>query len=66
MDWIQNWKGAHQDCISSPCLFNLYAENIMLNAGLNEAQAGIKIAGENINNLRYEDHTTVWQKVKKN
>ena len=66
MDWIQNGKGTHQDCISSPCLFKLYAEYIMLNAGLNEAQAGIKIAGKNINNLRYADHTTLWQKVKRN
>ena len=65
MDCIQNGKGAHQDCISSPCLFNLYAEYIMLNAGLNEAQAGIKIAGKNIDNLRYADHT-LWQKVKRN
>ena len=50
----------------SPCLFNLYAEYIMRNAGLKEAQAGIKIAGRNINNLRYADDTTVWQKAKKN
>ena len=55
-------------CISllSPCLFNLYAEYIMRNAGLEEAQAGIKIAGRNINNLRYADDTTVMQKVKRN
>ena len=52
--------------ILSPCLFNLYAEYIMRNAGLDEAQAGIKIAGRNINNLRYADDTTQWQKVKKN
>ena len=51
-DWFQIGKGVHQDCILSPCLFNLYAEYIMRNAGLDEAQAGIKIAGRNINNLR--------------
>ena len=50
----------------SPCLFNLYAEYIVRNAGLDEAQAGIKIARRNINHLRYEDGTTLWQKVKKN
>ena len=50
-------RGVHQDCILSPCLFNLYAEYIMRNAGLEEAQAGIKIAGRNINNLKYADHT---------
>ena len=50
----------------SPCLFNLYAEYIMRNAGLEEAQAGIKIAGRNLNNLRYADDTTLWQKVKRN
>ena len=59
-------KGAHQGCILSLCLFNLYAEYIMRNAGLEEAQAGIKIARKNINNLRYADDTTLWQKVKKN
>ena len=59
-------KGVHQDCILSPCLFNLYAEYIMQNARLDEAQAGIKIAGRNINNLRYADDTTLWQKVKNN
>ena len=53
MDWFQIGKGAHQGCILSPCLFNLYAEYIMQNAGLDEAQAGIKISGRNINNLRY-------------
>ena len=58
-DWFQIGKGVHQDCILSPCLFNLYAEYIMRNAGLNEAQAGIKIAGRNINNLRYADDTTL-------
>ena len=52
-------QGVHQGCILSPCLFNLYAEYIMSNAGLDEAQAGIKIAGRNINNLRYADDTTL-------
>ena len=52
-------KGIHQGCILSPCLFNLYAEHIMRNAGLDEAQAGIRIAGRNINNLRYADDTTL-------
>ena len=52
-------KEIHQGCILSPCLFNLYAEYIMRNAGLDEAQAGIKIAGRNINNLRYADNTTL-------
>ena len=56
-DWFQIGKGVHQGCILSPCLFNLYAEYIMKNAGLEEAQAGIKIAGRNINNLRYADDT---------
>ena len=59
-------KGVHQSCIFSPCLFNLYVECIMQNAGLDEAQAGIKIARRNINNLRYADDTTLWQKAKKN
>ena len=58
-DWFQIGKGIHQGCIPSPCLFNLYAEYIMRNAGLEEAQAGIKIAGRNINNLRYADDTTL-------
>ena len=58
-DWLQIRKGVCQVCILSPCLFNLYAENIMRNAGLDEAQAGIKIAGRNINNLRYADDTTL-------
>ena len=58
-DWFQIVKGVHQGCILSPCLFNLYAENIMRNAGLYEAQARIKIAGRNINNLRYADDTTL-------
>ena len=56
---FQTGKGVRQGCILSPCLFNLYAEYIMTNAGLNEAQAGIKIAGRNINNLRYADDTTL-------
>ena len=59
-------KGVHQGCILSPCLFNFYAEYIMRNAGLDEAQVGIKIAGRNISNLRYADDTTLRQKVKKN
>ena len=58
-DWFQIGKGVHQGCILSPCLFNLYAEYIMRNAGLEEAQGGIKIAGRNINNLRYADDTTL-------
>jgi len=58
-DWFQIGKGVHQGCILSPCLFNLYAEYIRRNAGLEEAQAGIKIAGRNINNLRYADDTTL-------
>ena len=58
-DWFQIGKGVRQGCISSPCLFNLYAEYIMRNAGLEEAQAGMKIAGRNINNLRYADDTTL-------
>ena len=58
-DWFQTGKGVHQGCILSPCLFNLYAEYIMRNTGLDEAQAGIKIAGRNINNLRYADDTTL-------
>ena len=59
MDWFQIGKGVHQGCILSPCLFNLYSEYIIGNAGLDEAQAGIKIAGKNINNLRYADGTTL-------
>ena len=58
-DWFQIGKGVRQGCILSPCLFNLYAEYIMRNAGLEETQAGIKIAGRNINNLRYADDTTL-------
>ena len=65
-DWFQISKGVHQGCILSPCFFNLHAEYIMTNAGLDEAQAGIKISGRNINNLRYADDTTLWQKAKKN
>ena len=57
-DWFQIGEGVRQGCILSPCLFNLYAEYIMRNAGLGEAQAGIKIAGKNISNLRYADDTT--------
>ena len=74
-DWFQIRKGIHQVCIQSLCLFNLYAEYIMRNAGLDEAQAGIKISRRNINNLRYADDTTLmaereeelkspWMKVK--
>ena len=58
-DWFQIGKGAYQGCILSPCLLNLYAEYIMRNARLDEAQCGIKIAGRNINNLRYADDTTL-------
>ena len=57
MDWFQTGKGIQQGCILSPCLFNLFAEYIMQNAGLYEAQAGIKIARRNINSLRYADDT---------
>ena len=57
-DWFQIGRGVRQGCILSPCLFNLYAEYIMQNVRLNEAQAGIKIAGRNINNPRYADDTT--------
>ena len=64
-DWSEIGKGGRQGCLLSPCLFNFYAEYIMRNAGLEEAQAGIKIAGRNINNLRYADDTTLWQKVKR-
>ena len=59
MDWFQIGKGVCQGCILSSCLFNLYAEYIMQNAGLDEAQVGIKIAGRNINNLRYAGNTTL-------
>ena len=60
-DWFQIVKGVHQGSILSPCLFNLYEEYIMRNAVLEEAQAGIKIAGRNINNLRYADDTTLME-----
>ena len=63
-DWFQIGKGVHQGCIWSLCLFNLYAEYIMRNAGLDEAQAGIKITGRNINNLRYADDTTLMAESK--
>ena len=59
MDWFQIGKGVRQGYILSPCLFSLYAEHIMQNAGLDEPQAGIKIAGRNINNLRYADGTSL-------
>ena len=59
MDWFKTGKGIHQGCILSPCLFNLCAEYIMRNAGLEETQAGIKIAGRNISNLRHADDTTL-------
>ena len=65
-NWFQIGKGVHQGCILSPCLCNLYAEYIMRNAGLDEAQAGIKIARGNINNLRYADETTLMAEMKKN
>ena len=65
-DWFQIGKGVCQGCILSPCLFNLYAEYIMRNTGLDEAQAGIKIAGRNINSLRYADDTTLMAEAKKN
>ena len=64
-DWFQIGKGVCQRCILSPCLFNLYAEYIMRNTGLEEAQAGIKIAGRNINNLRYADDTTLMAEIEK-
>ena len=63
-DRFQIGKGVHQGCILSPCLFNFYAEYIMSNAGLEEAQAGIKIAGRNINNLRYADDTNLMAESK--
>ena len=64
-DWFQIGKGIRQGCIWSPCLFNLYAEYIMRNAGLDEAQAGNKTAGRNINNLRYPDDSTLMAESKK-
>ena len=60
-DWFQIGKGVSQSCILSPCLFNLYAEYIMRNAGLDETQAGIKTVGRNINNLRYADDNTLME-----
>ena len=65
-DWFKTGKGVHQSCIWSPCLFNLYAEYIMRNAGLDEAQAGIKIARRKISNLDMQMTVPLWQKVKKN
>ena len=65
-DWFQIGKGVCQGYILSPCLFNFYAEYIMRNTRLDEAQAGIKIARRNINNLRYADDTILWEKAKKN
>ena len=65
-DWFQIGKGLGQGYILSPCLFNLYMEYIMRNTGLDEAQSGIKIAGRNINNLRYETTPPLWQKAKEN
>ena len=64
-DWFQIGKGVHQSCILSPCLFNFYAEYIMRKAGLEETQAGIKIAGRNINDLRYADDTTLMAESEK-
>ena len=64
IDWFQISKGVGQGCILSPCLFNFYAEYIMRNSGLDEAQARIKIAGRNINNLRMQMTPPLWQKVK--
>ena len=65
-DWFQIGKEVCQGCILSPCLFNLYAEHMMRNAGLDESKAGIKIARRNINNLRYADNTTLLQRAKRN
>ena len=65
-DWFQIGKGVHQGCILPPCLFNLHAEYIMRNVGLDEEQAGTNFTVRYINNLRYEDDTILWQKVKKN
>ena len=64
MDWLKIGKGGHEGCILSPCLFNIYAEYIIRNAGLDESQAGIKIAGRNTNNLRYADGTTLMAESK--
>ena len=65
-DWFQIGKEVHQGCILSPCFFNLYAEYIMRNSGLEETQAGIKIARRNINNLRYADDTTLMAESEEN
>ena len=65
-DWFHIGKEAYQGCKMPPCLFNLHAESIMWNAGLDEAEAGIKIPGRNFNNLRYVDGITLWWKVKRN
>ena len=65
LNWVQIGKAVRQGCILSPCLFNLYAEYIMWNTGLDEVHAEIKTAGRNINNLRYADDTSLWQKTKK-
>ena len=64
MDWFQIWKGVGQGCMLSPCLFNLYAKYIIQNARLDEAQAGIKLAGRNINDLRYAGDTTLMAESK--
>ena len=66
MDWFQTGKGVPQGCILSPCLFSLYAEYIMQNARLDEAQAGIKVVGRNINNLRYVEDNTPMAKSEEN
>ena len=66
IDWFKIEKGVRQGCLLSLCLFNVYTEHIMRNAGLDELQAGIKIGMRNINNLRYVDDTTLWQKSKRN
>ena len=66
MDWFQIGKGVQESCILTLCLFNLYAEYLMRNAGLDETQIETKIARRNINNLKYADDTTLWQKVKRN
>ena len=66
IDWFQIGKGVCQGCVLSPCLFNVYAEYIMSNAGLQEAQAGIEIAGRNSNNLRYADDTTLMAESEEN